>query len=143
LRLDLAFAPRFEGHLYAQPLYWKPPGRGTGVLIVASESNTVAAMDAASGKTLWSRSLGAPAALSAFPCGNIDPLGITGTPVIDAASGTLYLDAMVADVVGPRHRLYALSLDKPADRRLVLPAVGRTSLGPHWTKASPQRSRSH
>ena len=25
-RFDTAFAPRFEGHLYAQPLYWKPPG---------------------------------------------------------------------------------------------------------------------
>jgi PQQ-like domain len=111
LRLDPAFAPRFEGHLYAQPLYWKPPGRTAGVLIVASESNTVAAIDAASAKTLWTRSLGPPAPLSAFPCGNIDPLGITGTPVIDAASRTLYLDAMVAGTAGPRHRLYALSLD--------------------------------
>ena len=27
--------------------------------------------------------LGPPVALSALPCGNIDPLGITGTPVID------------------------------------------------------------
>ena len=26
LRLDPGFAPRFEGHLYAQPLYWRPPG---------------------------------------------------------------------------------------------------------------------
>ncbi len=46
----------------------------------------------------------------AFRCGNIDPLGITGTPAIDAASGTLYLDAMVADAAGPRHLLFALSL---------------------------------
>ena len=111
LRLDPGFAPRFEGHLYAQPLYWKPPGREAGVLIVASESNVVAAIDAATGKTLWSRSLGTPVPLSAFPCGNIDPLGITGTPVIDPANGSLYLDAMVADRAGPRHRLYALSLD--------------------------------
>ena len=110
LRLDPAFAPRFAGHLYAQPLYWHPPDRPAGVLIVASESNTVAAIDAASGKTLWSYSLGMPAPLSAFPCGNIDPLGITGTPVIDAASATLYLDAMVSGAAGPRHLLFALSL---------------------------------
>jgi outer membrane protein assembly factor BamB len=110
MHLDPGFAPRFPGHLYAQPLYWRPPGRASGVLIVASESNNVAAIDAAGGGTLWSRSLGAPAALSAFRCGNIDPLGITGTPAIDEASGTLYLDAMVADAAGPRHLLFALSL---------------------------------
>jgi hypothetical protein len=110
LRLDPGFAPRFAGHLYAQPLYWHPPGRTSGVLVVASESNTVAAIEGASGKTLWSRSLGTPAPLSAFPCGNIDPLGVTGTPAIDEASGTLYLDAMVSGVAGPRHLLFALSL---------------------------------
>ncbi len=110
LRLDRGFAPRFAGHLYAQPLYWHPPDRAAGVLVVASESNIVAAIDAGTGHTLWTRSLGMPAPLSAFPCGNIDPLGITGTPVIDEGSGTLYLDAMVADAAGPRHRLFALAL---------------------------------
>jgi hypothetical protein len=116
LRLDPGFAPRFAGHLYAQPLYWHPPGQPAGVLIVASESNTVAAFDAATGATLWSRTLGPPAPLSAFPCGNIDPLGITGTPVIDPASATIYLDAMVADAAGPRHELFALALADGATR---------------------------
>ena len=110
LRLDAGFAPRFAGHLYAQPLYWKPPGQNAGALVVASESNTVAAIDAASGATLWSRTLGEAVPLSAFPCGNIDPLGVTGTPVIDEATGTLYVAAMVRDPAGPRHRLFALSL---------------------------------
>jgi len=110
LRLDTGFAPRFEGHLYAQPLYWRPPGAAAGLLIVASESNIVAAIDAASGNTVWTRTLGRPAPLSAFGCGNIDPLGITGTPVIDEASSSLYLDAMIADPAGPRHRIFGLSL---------------------------------
>ena len=110
LRLDAGFMPHFEGHLYAQPLYWRPPGAAAGVLIVASESNVVTAIDAASGNTVWTRALGRPAPLSAFGCGNIDPLGITGTPVIDEAGATLYLDAMVADTGGPRHRIFALSL---------------------------------
>jgi hypothetical protein len=110
LRLEAGFAPRFTGNLYAQPLYWKPPGRAAGALIVASESNTVAVVDAGSGKTLWTRSLGAPVPLAAFPCGNIDPLGITGTPAIDETDGALYLDAMVADPAGPRHKLFGLSL---------------------------------
>src|SRR5712691_4027235 len=56
LRLDPGFAPRFPGHLYAQPLYWRAPGREAGMLIVASESNTVAAIDAASGGMSWTRS---------------------------------------------------------------------------------------
>jgi len=110
LRFDAGFMPHFEGHLYAQPLYWRPPGAAAGVLIVGSESNVVTAIDAASGNTVWTRALGRPAPLSAFGCGNIDPLGITGTPVIDEAGATLYLDAMVADTGGPRHRIFALSL---------------------------------
>jgi outer membrane protein assembly factor BamB len=89
LRLDTAFTGRFEGHLYAQPLYWRPPGASTGLLIVASESNVVTAIDAANGTSVWTRTLGRPAPLSSFACGNIDPLGITGTPVIDEANGTL------------------------------------------------------
>ena len=110
LQLDPGFAPRFDGHLYSQPLYWRPPGAAAGLLIIASESNIVTAIDAATGKTVWTRALGRPVPLSAFGCGNIDPLGITGTPVIDEATGSLYLDAMIADAAGPRHRLFALSL---------------------------------
>lgn len=53
-------------------------------------------------------------ALSTQPCGNIDPLGITGTPVIDAPSQTLYLDAMVAEPAGARHLIFALSLQNGA-----------------------------
>ena len=26
LHIDPGFQPRFAGHLYAQPLYWQPPG---------------------------------------------------------------------------------------------------------------------
>jgi hypothetical protein len=133
LRLDSGFGGRFEGHLYAQPLYWRPPGAAVGLLIVASESNVVTAIDADSGNAVWTRSLGRPAPLSAFGCGNIDPLGITGTPVIDAASGTLYLDAIIADAAAPRHRIFAVSLKDgaplpgwPIDVADALRAAGET-----------------
>src|SRR5260370_16773509 len=125
LRLDPGFAPRFPGHLYAQPLYWRAPGREAGMLIVASESNPVAAIDAGTGATLWSRSLGAPVPLSTFRCGNIDPLGITGTPAIDEASGAIYLDAMLSDAPRPPHLLFGLSLPDPPlppSRPLPVPA---------------------
>jgi hypothetical protein len=54
--------------------------------------------------------LGQPVRRSALPCGNIGPLGITGTPVIDAGRGTVYLDAMVDDRGAPRHLVYGLRL---------------------------------
>src|SRR5947209_6760714 len=82
LRLDTGFAPRFEGHLYAQPLYWRPPGAETGLLLVASESNIVTAIDAATGNTVWTRTLGRPVPFSAFACGNIHGW-VVGVPLAD------------------------------------------------------------
>src|SRR5712671_3352861 len=110
LHLDPSFHPQFPGHLYAQPLYWQPPGSASGMLIVATENDDVHAIDAKSGSQVWTRSLGRPVALSTQPCGNIDPLGITGTPVIDEATQAVYLAAMVGDASGAHHRVFALSL---------------------------------
>src|SRR6266851_722884 len=110
IHLDPGFHPRFAGHLYAQPLYWQPPGSSPGMLIVATEDDSVHAIDALSGNEIWTRSLGRPVPLSTQPCGNIDPLGITGTPVIDEATQTVFLDAMVGEAAGPHHQIFALSL---------------------------------
>jgi hypothetical protein len=110
VHLEPRFHPQFPGHLYAQPLYWQPPGSATGMLIVATESDDVHAIDALSGNPIWTRSLGRPVALSTQPCGNIDPLGITGTPVIDETAQAVYLDAMVEDASGAHHRVFALAL---------------------------------
>jgi hypothetical protein len=109
IHLEPSFHTTISGHLYAQPLYWRPPG-SAGQLLVATEDNDVQAIDATSGGEIWRRSLGRPVPLSSLPCGNIDPLGITGTPVIDEATQAIYGDAMVADIAGPRHRVFALSL---------------------------------
>src|SRR5438132_13649085 len=110
VHLDASFQPRIAGHLYAQPLYWQPPGSPSGQLFVATEDDNVHMIDAGSGREIWARSLGRPVALSMQPCGNIDPLGITGTPVIDEATQAVYLDAMIADASGPQHRIFALAL---------------------------------
>jgi hypothetical protein len=45
-----------------------------------------------------------------LPCGNINPLGITGTPVIDPSSQAIYFDAAVEQANGPRHEVFGLSL---------------------------------
>jgi hypothetical protein len=130
MRQDAAFDGRVPGNIYAQPLYWHPPGAATGLIIVATENNVVAALDAGSGRTVWGQTLGPAVARSALGCGNIDPLGITGTPVIDERSGALYLDAMV-DRGGPRHLMFGLSLADgavlpgwPVDMAESLAAIG-------------------
>jgi hypothetical protein len=110
LHLDPSFQPRFSGHLYAQPLYWQPPGSASGMLIVATEDDTVEAIDAKSGNRVWTRTVGRPVPLSSQPCGNIDPLGITGTPVINETTQAVYFDAVVAEASGPHHRVFALAL---------------------------------
>jgi hypothetical protein len=108
IALDSGFLPRFSGQLYAQPLYWQPPGTASGHLIVATEDDTAAAIDAVSGKTVWMRTLGQPVPKSDLPCGDIDQVGITGTPVIDGVSQTLIATSDRLDV-GADGRLYAFS----------------------------------
>ncbi len=108
LRLDTGFAPRVDGHLYAQPLMWRA-GSDT-MLLTASEDNVVQAFDGYSGNELWRRAVGTPVPRSSLPCGNISPLGITGTPVIDPASAAIYFNAAVAESNGPRHRIFGLAL---------------------------------
>ena len=110
LHLDPSFHPAFQGHVYAQPLLWRQPESGKGVLIVATEEDEVYALDAQSGAQIWKRALGAPVPGSALPCGDISPLGVTGAPVIDEKRATLYLDAAVMRASTPQHEIYALSL---------------------------------
>ncbi len=107
---DEMFDGHVEGHIYAQPLYWRPPGADRGLIIVATESDIAFALDAASGRVVWRTTLGHPVSRAELPCGNIDPLGITGTPVIDATRGAVYLDAMIDDRGAPRHLVYGLRL---------------------------------
>ncbi|HTO97620.1 MAG TPA: hypothetical protein VMK66_11295 [Myxococcales bacterium] len=105
LRQDGVFSS--QGGVYAQPLYWDGGEGGQDLLIVATQRNEVIAFDPISGARIWSRVVAPPAALSELPCGNIDPVGIVGTPVIDAGRKLLFADAMTS---GGHHRVYALSL---------------------------------
>lgn len=90
-----------DGEVYAEPL-----ACGNSVF-VATEGDTVYDVNATDGAVLWHTPLGAPVPGSALPCGDIDPSGITGTPVIDAATGTLYA---VAFLNSGRHVLFGLDL---------------------------------
>jgi hypothetical protein len=111
LHPDASFNAAFPGEVYAQPLLWRDPKTGAGVLIVATEEDEVYAFDEKTGAQVWKRTLGQPVTLSAaFHCGNTWPLGVTGTPVIDKESATLYLGAAILRDNQPRHEVFALSL---------------------------------
>jgi hypothetical protein len=133
MRLDSNFRARISGHFYAQPLYWRGSESSSGALLVATEDNVVHAIDAVSGQERWQRSLGRPVPRSSLSCGNISPLGVTGTPVIDASREAIYLDAAVETASGPRHLVFALSLKDgtplsgwPIDVMEVLAREGQT-----------------
>jgi outer membrane protein assembly factor BamB len=130
---DPNFHADVAGPIYAQPLYWRLPGSVKALLLVATEQNLVYALDAETGATAWKASLGPPVAHSTLPCGNIDPLGITGTPVIDERSQVIYVNAMVNSKSGtPKHLVFALSLKDgsvlsgwPIDVEAALKANGK------------------
>ena len=120
-----------DGAVYGEPL-----GVG-GRVIVATEGDSVYALDPANGRVVWRRHLGTPVPLSSLPCGNIDPLGITSTPVYDRTSGSLFV---VAEISGPRHVLFALaastgvvrwsrSVDLPGDNPLAHQQRAALALG--------------
>jgi hypothetical protein len=112
LTRDPSFSASLSGAVYAQPLFVDGRG-GQDLVIVATGSNRVYAFDAASGAQAWMTSLGVAVPLAQMPCGNLDSYGVTGTPVIDWASRTLFVDAMVTPDGGAtkRHEIFALSID--------------------------------
>ena len=91
-----------DGAVYAAPIV------AGGLAIVATESDTVYAFDAVTGRPRWQRSLGRPMASGTLPCGNIRPeSGISSTPVADPGTGRLYV---VAFEQPGRHTLYVLDV---------------------------------
>jgi len=97
--LSKAWSSGLDGAVYAEPLVVG------GHIIAATENDSVYALDPATGAVLWRQHLGTPVRRSTLPCGNIDPLGITGTPAFDPATDSLF---MVAEIAGPDHVLFAL-----------------------------------
>jgi outer membrane protein assembly factor BamB len=99
--------PRAVASLTLDAAVYASPIVVGGTTIVATENDTVYAFDQAN-RQVWKTRLGDPSPAQERSCGNIDPLGITGTPVYDKASGLVF----VAPEYGgpPRHELVALKL---------------------------------
>jgi outer membrane protein assembly factor BamB len=94
------WAKRLGHAVYGEPLVVGD------TLIAATEGNQVYGLNARNGNRRWKTGLGTPQPLSGLPCGNIDPLGITGTPAYDASTGSVFV---VAETKGGHHTLWALN----------------------------------
>ena len=116
LTRDTAFNGAVVGNVYAQPLYIEGGPRGRAVIIVATESNNVYALDAISGNVDWETNVAPSVAPSALPCGNLTQYGITGTPVVDLPSRSLFFDALTEGPISGtvEHLIYSLNVDTGA-----------------------------
>ncbi len=91
------------------------------VVYVATEGNTVYAIDAHSGIVLLNPNFGKPVSYP-LGCTNNGPnVGINSTPVIDPASNTMYVVIYTNDLSGPAYRIHALDLGTLTDK--VAPQV--------------------
>ncbi len=86
-----------DGSVYASPVVV------AGRTFVATENDSVYAFDR-NYRRVWKRTYASPSPAQERPCGNIDPLGITGTPI--AAGGVLYFVAEHGGSV--RHEMIAV-----------------------------------
>ena len=134
------FSYAVDGYVYAQPLIVTNlaiPGKGVrNVLFVSTMHDSVYAFDAdanndANGGLLWKTNLGVSVNSPTTEYGkryhsegNLDVVpeeGTVGTPVIDPASGTIYMDAFTREVVAGVstnyfHRIHALDITTGNER---------------------------
>ena len=112
----LAWSVDLGGAVRGQPLVVD------GEIIAATESNRVVALDPTSGKVLWSHTIGVPVrnVVKIAGCGNIDPSGITSTPVADRSTGTVYVVGEIDDGNGTvHHQLVGLDISTGRTRSSV------------------------
>src|SRR2546429_8066407 len=115
------FACAVDGEVYAQPLYvanFAIAGGTHNVVWVATMNDSVYAFDddASPCVQYWRKSFLGTGVTTVPPAdtgedGDINTIiGITGTPVIDPATGTLYVVAKTKEPTGYFQRLHALDL---------------------------------
>jgi outer membrane protein assembly factor BamB len=114
--LHRAWTASLGAAVYGQPVL------AGGRVVAATERNRVVALDPRTGAVQWSTVLGPPLTdvQGAAGCGNVDPLGITSTPVVDAAAGIVYVVGEVRAGGGVQHRLAGIRI---ADGRIVRSVV--------------------
>jgi len=120
------FTVPVDGYVYAQPLYLANvqniAGGTHNVLFVATEHDSLYALDADNGNTLWQKSFINPPHIATVTsgevsCGDLVPeIGITSTPVIDQSTGTIYLLTKTNENGVYFQRLHALDILTHAEK---------------------------
>jgi len=135
------FSYSIDGRAYAQPLYVPGVTMGAGtvqagtrhnVVFVATEHDSVYAFDAddnggSNASPLWKASLldtahGATSGATTVPNGDVSTgditpeIGITGTPVIDTTTNTLYVVSKTKESGNYVQRLHALDITTGAEK---------------------------
>jgi hypothetical protein len=113
LTRDTNFNGSITGNVYAQPLYIEGGPQGRAIVIAVTEANNVYALDAVNGGIVWQTNVVPPVPANVLPCGNLSPFGISGTPVVDLPSRSLFFDALTRDPVSSvvRHLIFSLNVD--------------------------------
>ncbi len=133
----------------AQPLVvTNQPIKGKGthdVVYIATENNTIYALDADSGAVLRQRNFGAPVPISALPGGcnnNGNNVGIGSTPVIDPAGKTMYFIAHTFNNNVQKYVLHAIDISTLGDvvNAVTIKATGTLTNG-HSYNFNPVVSR--
>ncbi len=96
--LSVAWRSHLDGAVYGEPLDIG------GEIVVATENDSLYALNSSTGSVLWRSHLATPVT-GGLPCGDILPLGITGTPAYDPLTQTVFA---VAEQQGFLHVLYGL-----------------------------------
>src|SRR5882757_6105174 len=105
------FSKQLDGDIYAQPLL------SNGVVLVVTEKDNIYGLSPTTGASIWSKNVGAPLPATALPCSDLSPnIGITSTPVVDAATGTAYVMAKSWDGSVATWKLHALDITTGAER---------------------------
>jgi len=114
--LKLSWSLVVDGKVTAQPLFLgavQVAGSTHDVVIVATNANSIYALDAATGAQLWRRNFGAPLPGSgAIPGG----FGISATPVADRVSGRIY-------AISDNGKLRTIALATGADVTTPVPVI--------------------
>jgi hypothetical protein len=114
MAIDATFDGTLSGSVWASPLYVENGPGGKGTFFVATANDTLYALDETTGKPAWpAKTFGTPANQSGAGCGNVAPLGITGTPAIDLATRLIVFSAASGDASGniATHTIYGVSID--------------------------------
>lgn len=141
LALEAGFKATFTGNMWASPLYLQDGPGGKGVFFAVTTGNDVFALDETTGAPVWMHNIGSSPSQNGVSCGNIHPLGIISTPVIDAGKRTLYVAGAVGTTSIGDHQVHALSVDDGSERT-GWPASVKLTSGATTFMPPPQNQRS-